>query len=208
MKLRDAFAADVAIDEFFEDCVPALFDARRDLFAAACETRLIVSVWLQDTDARYTAEFHPDGCRIEAGEMIDFPVATVVGKSADWETVKRQTLRIAAPLEERARGYRPPRKLTRAFLDDLERFDGKFNFELRDASLDDPVEIGIILNDYVLPPGAPELTIETDFEVGVELACGDLRPSQLDARVGLKGDVGLGLDVGGLILEHFPELEH
>lgn len=207
MELHEALAPDVGIETFYEECLPALFEERRELFASVCEVPLIISVYLEDIDLRYTAEFRPDGCRVEPGEMIDFPVATLVGSSTDWDVVKRQTLRIVTPLEERAEGYRPPRKVTRAFLDDLERFDGEFAFILSDNTLDEPVEIGVVLNDYTLPPGAPKLTIETRFEVGERLARGDLSPSQLDASVKLGGDVGLGIDVGGLLLEHFPELE-
>jgi hypothetical protein len=207
MKLEVALAPEVTPRQFFEQHLPDLFEARRELFAKASTTSVIVSVHLSDVDERYTVEFSAEGCRVERGEMIDFPVLTLVGTRGDWDVVKRQALRIAKPLEERAHAHRPPQKLTREFLDALERHDGEFVFELSGEEIDQPVEIAIILNDYALPAGAPKLRIGASFELGERLARAEIRPSQLDGEVSVRGDMGLGIDVGGLLLEHFPHLE-
>lgn len=207
MKLEKALAPQVGIDEFFQDHVPELFEARRELFAAASDTPVIVSVLLTDTGDRYTIEFRHDGCRVEKGEMIDFPVVTICGSTQDWQDVKRRTLRIAKPLEKRAHSYDPPRKLTRDFLKKLERHDGEFRFLVAGADRDEPIEMSLVLNDYDLPPGAPVITLSGSIETAEQLARGEIRPTDLDDKVRISGDVGLGLDVGGLLLEHFPELE-
>jgi hypothetical protein len=207
MELEDALAPGVDLDTFFVEHVPALFEARRELFASTYDTAIIVSVYLSDTDARYTAEFRPDGCTVEKGEMIDFPQATLVGSSDYWESVKRHILKIAEPLERRAKQTGQPSKVTREFLDELERFDGEFVFEIAAADLDTPVPFRLILNDYDAPKGAPSVKIQASFDIGEQLARGDIKPGDLDGLVRVRGDMSLGLEVGGLLLKHFPELE-
>jgi hypothetical protein len=208
MELEDALAPEVGLDTFFLEHVPALFEARRELFAAAFDTEVIVSVHLSDSGARYTGEFRADGCAVEAGEMIDFPVVTLVGSSEYWESVKRHVLEIAKPLERRAEKTRPPSKVTRKFLDELERFDGEFVFDIEADDLDEAIPFRLILNDYDAPEGAPALEIRASFEIGEQLARGEIRPGDLEGLVRVRGDMSLGLEVGGLLLKHFPELEN
>lgn len=207
MDLKEALAPDVDPEEFFVDKIPALFEARRELFASACDTAIIVSVHLMDTGERYTLEFSPEGCRVEKGEMIDFPVVTIAGSSQNWQEVKRHVLQVAEPLEKRAHKTEVPRKVTRDFLDKLERHDGEFVFDLSADDLDQPIPIKLILNDYEPPPGAPTLRVSASFDLGVRLARGDIKPSQVESEISVRGDMSLGLDVGGLILKEFPELE-
>lgn len=207
MKLDDALAPGVSPETFFLEYVPELFEARRDLFAEASTTAIIVSVHLTDTDERFTYEFRADGCTVEADEMIDFPVVTIAGSSEHWEQMKRHVLRVAKPLEARAHHTKPPHKLTRDFLDELERFDGEFQVKLTADDLDEAIPISLILNDYDVPGGAPKLRIQVSFETGEQLARDEIALADLDSRVRVGGDMGLGLEVGGLILKHFPELE-
>jgi hypothetical protein len=213
MKIEDALMPGVEPDAFFMECVPELFEARRELFAESCETEVIVSVHLTDLDARYTCEFSEDGCVVERGEMIDFPVATIVGQARHWEDFKRHVLSIVVTLEQRAHARRanpdkaPPSKLTREFLEHLERFDGVFACELSAEDLDDPIPVQVILNDYEAPDGAPTLRIGASFETGEQLARDEIRPADLESRVRVGGELSLGLEVGGLLLKHFPELE-
>jgi hypothetical protein len=207
MELRDALAPEVTLETFVLEHVPTLFEARRELFAAAYDTSIIISVHLSDTDERYTAHFRRDGCTVERGEMIDFPVVTLVGSSQYWDSVKRHVLKIAEPLERRAKNAKMRSKVTRKFLDELERFDGEFVFDIEADDLDTPVPFRLILNDYEAPGGAPALKIRASFEVGEQLARGEINPKDLEGLVRIRGDMSLGLEVGGLLLKHFPELE-
>ncbi|QDG54610.1 hypothetical protein FIV42_28845 [Persicimonas caeni] len=207
MNLEDALAPGVDTETFFLEHVPALFEARRELFASAYDTPVIVSVHLTDTDEKYTYEFRPDGCEVEADEMIDFPVVTVAGEAARWEDFKRHVLEVAKLAEKRANDTDVPRKVTREFLDEFERYDGEFVLDLSADDLDQPIVVHLILNDYEMPAGAPSLRIGATFEMGEELARGDVRPKDLENRVKIKGDLSLGLEVGGLLLKYFPELE-
>src|SRR5690554_4736331 len=131
MKIEDALEPGISTDTFFMECVPELFKARQQIFQQSSDTDVIVSVYFKDTDARYTCEFRADGCAVERDDMVDFPVATIVGEEADWEDFKRHMLAILLPLEQRANDYRERAastmsRLTPEFLAKLERFDGVF----------------------------------------------------------------------------------
>jgi|GEM_PF-2438146 len=212
MKIEDALEPGISTDTFFMECVPELFKARQQIFQQSSDTDVIVSVYFKDTDARYTCEFRADGCAVERDEMVDFPVATIVGEEADWEDFKRHMLAILLPLEQRANDYRERAastmsRLTPEFLAKLERFDGVFECKISAEDLDEPIEIALILNDYDAPDGAPRLRIGASFETGEALANGELFPTDLPDRVRVGGDLSLGLEVGGLLLKYFPELE-
>lgn len=207
MKLEDALAPGVELRTFFMEHVPALFEERQELFASAYATPVIISIHITDTADKYTFEFRPDGCTVEDDEMIDFPVATIAGTSDRWEDLKRHVVQVAKLADQRAHTTKVPRKVTRDFLDDFERYDGEFILELSADDLDEPITLRIILNDYEAPDGAPSLRIGASFEVGEELARGEIKPKDLESRLRVKGDVGFGLEVGGFILKHFPELE-
>lgn len=211
MKIEDALKPGISCDAFFMECVPELFAARQDLFRESSDTDVIVSVYLSDTDARYTCEFRADGCTVERDEMIDFPVATLVGEEADWENFKRHMLAILLPLEQRAHDYRDRAvnmsRLTPEFLEQLERFDGVFKCKISADDLDEPIELELILNDYDAPEGAARLRLGASFETVEAIARGEILPTDLQDRVRVGGELSLGLEVGGLLLKHFPELE-
>lgn len=212
MKIEDALKPGISADTFFMECVPELFQARQRMFQESSDADVIVSVYFRDTDARYTCEFRADGCTVEREEMVDFPVATIVGEEADWEDFKRHMLTILLPLEQRANDYRERAastmsRLTPEFLAELERFDGVFECKISAEDLNEPIEIALILNDYEAPDGAPRLRLGASFETGEALAVGELFPTDLPERVRVGGELSLGLEVGGLLLKYFPELE-
>lgn len=212
MKIEDALKPGISPDTFFMECVPALFEARQEIFRESSEADVIVSVYLRDIDARYTCEFRADGCTVEADEMIDFPIATAVGEAADWEDFKRHMLAIMVPLEQRADDYRERAgstmsRLTPEFLEKLERFDGVFECSISADDLDNPIKIDLVLNDYDAPDGVAHLRLGASFETGEAVARGEISPADLQDRVRVGGELGLGLEIGGLLLKHFPELE-
>ncbi|AWV88926.1 hypothetical protein [Bradymonas sediminis] len=212
MKIEDALKPEVSPYVFFTEYVPELFEARRELFCESSEVDVIVSVYFSDTDARYTCEFRADGCTVECDEMIDFPVATIIGNESDWEDFKRHMLEILVPLERRANDYRDRAaasmsRLTAEFLEQLERFDGVFECTLTAEGLDAPIEVELVLNDYDAPDGAARLRLGASFETGMALATGEIFPTDLPDRVRVGGELSLGLEIGGLLLKHFPELE-
>lgn len=213
MKIEDALKPGVTPAKFFVDYVPALFKARRELFAEVSDVDVIASVYMRDVDERYTCEFRADGCTVERDEMVDFPVATIVGDARDWEDFKRHLLGILVLLEQRAYSYRndpakpAPSRLTRDFVDKLERFDGVFSVQLSAEGLQKPIAIQLVLNDYEAGQDAPLMKLAVSFETMEQFARGAIDPKQLGRHVRVGGEVSLGLELGGLLLKYFPELE-
>lgn len=206
MKLEEALDADIDVKTFFSEIVAEVHESRLEIFSRGVDTPLIVCIGLEDLGERYTYEFRPDGIDVEHGEMIDFPVLTILGSSQNWPTVRKHLHEIAEIVQERASGRRPARRLTREFLDRFERFDGLIELQLTDDELDEPVELKVILNDYDAPASARHLVIRAPFSLGVDLARGDVHPSNLESHVRASGDMGLAFDLTGFLNKEFPEL--
>ncbi|MGM0555631.1 MAG: hypothetical protein ACQEVA_04545 [Myxococcota bacterium] len=206
MEFEEALAPDVDVETFFLEKVAEVHRSRLEVFSRGVDTPIIVCVALEDIDERYTFEFRPDGIDVEHGEMIDFPVVTIIGKSIYWDTVRDHLREIAEIVQDRASDKHPPRKLTRDFLDKFERFDGIIELQLADEDLDERVLLKIVLNDYDAPSGARHVTIRAPFSLGLELARGDVHPSNLEQHVSASGDMGLAFDLTGFLNKEFPEL--
>lgn len=205
MDIADALAPGVSPEEFFTEKLPALHAGQLDLFNQAFDTALIVCVRLTDTDEVYTVEFHSEGSRVEADEMIDFPVVTIEGLASHWEKAKAVFRELATTAKGRAQRDKPPRKIDREMLDDFERFDGVIDLDVHSGGEHIPTRI--ILNDYVAPAGARRLEVSVDEEVARGFLKGELSPSEAEAKLKVRGDLGLGVDLVGFTLERYPELE-
>jgi hypothetical protein len=206
MEFEEALGPDVDVETFFEENVAEVHRSRLEIFSRGVDTPIIVCVALDDLDERYTYEFRPDGIEVEHGEMIDFPVVTIIGEAKYWETVRDHLREIAEAVHARASDKHPPRKLTRDFLDKFERFDGVIELQLVDDDLDERVQLKVVLNDYDSPAGARHLTIRAPFSLGLELARGDVHPSNLEQHISASGDMGLAFDLTGFLNKEFPEL--
>lgn len=206
MKFEEALGPDVDLETFFLENVPAAHQARLETFARGVDTPLIVCVALEDTGERYTFEFRTDGIDVEEGEMIDFPTVTIIGQSTYWETVRDHLREMAVVIQDRAGDRHAPRKVDRDFLDKFERFDGVIELQLAADSEEERVPLRIVLNDYDAPPGARHLVIRAPFSLGLDLARGDVAPSDLDQHVSASGDMSLAFDLTGFLNKEFPQL--
>jgi hypothetical protein len=206
MKLEEALGQDVDAETFFLENVPEVHRSRLEIFSRGVDTAIIVCIALEDIDKRITFEFRTDGLDVEEGEMIDFPVLTIIGSSEYWDTVRAHLHDIAEIVQERASNGQPPRKLTRAFLDKFERFDGVIELQLSSDRIEERVPLKIVLNDYDPPPGARHLVIKAPFSLGLDLARGDVHPSNLEQHISATGDMSLAFDLTGFLNKEFPEL--
>lgn len=207
MDFAEAFGSDVTPRDFFVEKLPALHESRRDQFALYCETTLRISVKLEDLGEQYTVELMPDGARAREGDMIDFPVVTIEGTSEHWETVKEHAREIFEHLEGLLEKKPPRNKITRDFLDDLERYDAVVNVELDSEDFDDLFQARLILNDYEPPPGAREVTVRGSADLMWQVLEGEKSASEASNALELSDDLGLAFNLGGLIMNHFPELD-
>lgn len=207
MDFDDAFGSDVSPREFFEEKLRDLFESRLDRFDRLSDTPIRASVHLTDLDQRYSFEFDSEGLRSTEGEFIDFPVVTVEGSSEQWETVREHTRELLERIEARTRHRTPDNRITRRFLDELERHDGVFTLEIATEERDEPVVIQLILNDYQAPPRAREVEMSCSADLLYDVANGDRTPAEAARSASLSGDLSLAFDIGGLLMSHFPELD-
>ncbi len=207
MEFDDALADDVSPTEFFEETLPELFEARLDRFEQYSDIPILISIHLTDRDQRYSFEFNADGLRSTDGEFIDFPILTLEGTAEQWETVRRHTRELLGQLDERAAQHTPPNRITRDFLDDLERHDGVFELNIEANERDEPVSMRLVLNDYEAPPRAREVTLSTSSDVFYDVVEGRRSPAEAARNASLSGDMSLAFDIGGLLMSHFPELD-
>jgi hypothetical protein len=207
MEIADAFAGDVSPETFFLERLPELHEDRLELFEQYTETPVRFCIHLTDVDRRFSIELSDDGCRAIEGEFIDFPVVTLQGKRSDWEVV-RDHAETLFEKGRRALSERPPSdRITRDFLDDFERYDGKVDVELDVAAGREPVEMRLVLNDYEPVPDAPELRVELSVDLIARVLDGEIEPDEARESVGISKDVGFAFEMSGLLLNHFPELD-
>lgn len=191
----------MTVEEFFEEIIPKLHGERRD-FADFSDVDVIVSVYLADTDKRFTGEFRRDGtCTIEDDEMIDFPVITLIGYEKYWDVVKKHAIDLARTLDERKDELRSQYRLTRQFLDDFERYDGKIDITI--TGPDGEVEMSLVLNDYEPVDGAREFGFEIPLELIEAVATGEEDPGKAAKKLKIRGDYGFATVLGGFLLEQF-----
>lgn len=207
MDFDEAFGPEVTHEEFFLEKLPALHEDKLDLFATYCETTLRFCVRLEDIGQTFSVELAPDGARAIEGEFIDFPIVTLEGETGNWELVKEHARRLFQKGEEALKRRPPTRKITRSFLDDLERFDGVIHLGINGESIDNPVEVRAILNDYQAPPRAREVEVTLSVDLVDQVAEGEKGASEAADALSLSRDVTLAFDLGGLVMNHFPELE-
>lgn len=201
MDFSEAFAPSVSIDDFFHDIVPRLHRERAD-FGEFSEVDVIVSVYLADTDKRFTCAFRRDGsCEIEDDEMIDFPVITVIGYEKYWEIVKKRAIGLLEALDERKNELKSQYRLTQGFLDDFERYDGSIDITI--TGPDGEVEMTLVLNDYERVDGAKSFGFELPLELIEAVATGDEDPGKVAKRLKIKGDYGFATVLGGFLLDQF-----
>ena len=207
MDIADAFAGDVSPETFFLERLPNLHEDRLELFGRYSETTLRFCFRMTDTGRTYCLELTPDSARAIEGEFIEFPTVTLEGKEANWPVVRDHARRLFEKGKDALMNRPPPRKIGRDFVDDFERFDGIVDVAIDFPERDDPVEMRLILNDY--DPVADARCLEIGLSIDVLDGVLDGRVDADEARnaMSLSGDVGLAFDLGGMMLDHFPEID-
>jgi hypothetical protein len=205
MEIADAFGDEVTPGEFFLEYLPTLHEERLDLFDRYSDTTVRFCVRLTDRDEAFTVELRSDGADARRGEMIDFPMVTIEGSTEYWDTVKEYAEAAFKRLTAQLRENPPPHRIDRAFLDDLERYDGVVDIDL--SADGDAMRTRIILNDYDVPPGARSVTLNGSLDQVERVVSGEVHPTEATRSMQLSGDMSLAFDLGGLLLEHFPGLD-
>jgi hypothetical protein len=164
-------------------------------------------VRLTDIGETYTIELSETGARAIEGEMIDFPHLTLEATAGQWDLVMERAEQAVRRLEQQLREDPPDHRITEAFLRDLERHDAVLEVELTGGELAGSIEATFILNDYEAPPGASRVRLSGRADRIVDVLEGRRRPADVVRGMDVGGDYGLALELSGLVLEHFPQLD-
>lgn len=199
MLIREALAPDVSVRDFFTHWVPRLFEERRADFGRVSSVDIIVCFKFQDTGEVYSLELTKEGVTVEEDEMVDFPVATVLGWAKYWDLVKEHGLPLAEQLEARRDEVRDSVRLTEALHEDWEKFDLVLDVAIRG---EDAVEFSIVLNDYDPPDGARRFGFSLDLHTLEDVAAGRRDPIDVAKTLKITGDYAAAATFGGMILSH------
>ena len=204
MEWSDVLDPDLEPAELILERIPDLHRARIDQFRSFVDTALIFSLHFVDLDERYTLRLDVEDADGEAGEMIDFPQATIRGSRTHWERSIQWASRLVEPADEQIDRYQGRVTLTEDIKQKFERFDGLLKVQVMgfpDGSA--PIGFEVVLNDYDDPRGAPTAQLTVQWSVLDDLAHGRLDPVAAARQVQMRGDIGLALDLGGFFMNEF-----
>lgn len=204
MELDSAFGPNVSPREFFETVLERLYDTYKADVSDASEIDVIVSVYLEDVDERWTIlhERASQKLTIENDEMIDFPLVTIVGHARHWDAAKEGILPLAHALDARRDELRGQYRLTDNFRDDFERIDGAIEVVFTSES-EDPLSLEIVFNNYEWDAAFPRIRVEVPYRLLQDVTSGSLDPGKAVRGLKFSGDRGFALEVGGLLATHF-----
>jgi len=196
-------------EAFFERDVPDIHGELRPYFSALSDVPVRFHIDFRALDAAYTVELRSDGCRVEAGTMIDFPVVSLRTDVTEWKVIRRHTfelLEIGRELFEERVELEQVSTLDGGVLQRFESFDGIIDLALSFPELDRPLESELVLNDYE-PFGEPgRFELKLDVEALYRVARGEASPAEVVKGGQLRGDLSLAFNLGGFLLQEFPEL--
>lgn len=198
--IQDALAEGVSIKEIFETYVPRAHDMQKDMFSRVSEVPLIVSFWFEDNDERYTFEFSESGSQVEAGEMIDFPVVTIVLNHAQWGEVRPHLQGMLLKLQENKQ------KLEQRYVNDPIKARTLSAFESLHGTIHVHVEgikLKVILNDYVEEGGASSFDVSVTHALLEQVINGDVSPREMANKIKVKGKMSFALELAGFFSTHF-----
>ncbi len=194
--IEEALAEGVALEKIFKAYVPRAHELQKESFERASQVPLIVSFWFEDVDERYTFEFSSDGAEVEADEMIDFPVATIVLQKDQWSQLRPHLLTLLVKLQENRTELEERyvnKPITDRMLTAFESLRGTIRVNV------EGLELKVVLNDYVEESGAPEFTVELTHALLGQVASGDVSPRELANKVKIKGQMSFALELAGFL---------
>ena len=201
--LGEAFDPSVDLDEFMTTYVPKFHQARLEEFRRAVDTPVIVSFMASDTQQRWTFELDGQGCEVESGTMVDFPVATIFGQASDWPILRDDLLEVAQAMEQHRQKLSQRyvrRPLGAAAFEEFEAIQGQIRIHITGTSK--PIEVQIALGEYERVPGAKtfEFTLDKSLILGIVLGETDVRAAAKSLHI--TGSMSLAFELAGFASRH------
>ena len=198
--IRAAFVDGVTPKEFFTEHFKNIHNARLDEFAKLSKCPLIVSFLFEDTDERYTFELSSKGYKVEEGDMIDFPIITIVANESDLDDTRADLLEAALALyasEERLQKQYGRKPMTQDFKDAFESMLGTINVEVTGGNA--PIKFKIYLNDYDDAGTNNEFNIKVAKDIVLQMARGELDPGDAQGKFKVYGKMAFALELAGFL---------
>lgn len=196
--LKEAFGPDVTVRDFYMTQFPKIHAANLERFGQWTDQTLIVSAYLRDTDERYTLAFSPDGVEVEDEEMVDFPLITLAGNSANWSELKTFLGRLSVLMDQHADKLESQYKaqITPELMQKFERYEGTITIGVDGVEgVDGTLEFDVVLNDYEKVDGAPDFKVVVGAPQLEALLKGEVDPTSLKDAVKISGQMTLGLSL-------------
>ena len=198
--LAPFFEDDVTLDAFANDHLRTIHTSRIDRWRTFSKVPIILCLKLETGDV-FCAEFGHADVEIDDDEMIDFPVATVLGQSEQWNGVKALCRRYLDAFESRNAELTDVFTLTQSFLDAFERFDTVIDIRITDGDTQ-LLDFSVVLNNYDAPAHAPTFSISIDQALLDAVADGSMTPAAAAKAIKVGGSIKEAAEIGGLILKH------
>lgn len=201
---KKLFPVGITVDKVFTDVLPIIHEEQRGEFADYISgVDIVIAVRLTDARKMWTARFNADEIEIEDDELVDFPILTVEGTQKQWPALLPYLTDLLSTLESRRKELKPKKRFDSKLRAALERIDGIVDICITGDDPTDNLRFRLILNNYAEHDSFRRFSITIPRSVVFDVAEGRT-PIEAAARgLSVQGDVGLAVDLGGTILEHF-----
>lgn len=196
--------AGITVEKVFADVLPAVHDEQRDEYADYVEGMdIVIAVRLTDARKLWTVRFNADEIEIEDDELVDFPIVTIEGTQKQWPNLLPYLVEILTTLESRRKELKPKKRFDATLQAALERFDGVIDLCVTGDDPTDNLRFRLILNNYAEHTSFRRFSITIPRSVVFDVVEGRTPIESAARGLSVQGDVGLAVDLGGTILEHF-----
>lgn len=192
----------ISIRDMMAKAVPKIYAERAsDLTDYLDGVDIIVCLRLTDVGDVWTVRFNADEIEVENGELIDFPILTVEGTASQWEAMRADVVTLLETINSRQPTLKTKRKFDARFRAALEKLDGTIDLTIvTDAG---ELSFRLILNNYEAEAKFRNFKVAVSRDTIFDLVEGRITLESAASALKIKGDVGLAMDLGRLVVKHF-----
>ena len=196
--------AGITVDKVFTDVIPVIHEEQRAEFGDyIAGVDIVIAVRLTDARKMWTVRFNAEEIEIEDDELVDFPIMTVEGTQKQWPALLPYLADILSTLESRRSELKPSKRFDSKLRSALERIDGVIDICITGDDPTDNLRFRAILNNYEEHGSFRRFSITIPRSVVFDVAEGRTPIESAARGLSVQGDVGLAVDLGGTLLEHF-----
>lgn len=201
---KKLFPAGITVEKVFTSVVPTIHEEQRGEFADYIDgLDIVVAVRLTDARKLWTVRFNADEIEIEDDELVDFPILTIEGTQKQWPSLMPHLVTVLTTLDARRQELKPKKRFDSKLRSALERIDGVIDVCITGDDPTDNLRFRLILNNYEEHTSFRRFSITIPRSIVFDVVEGRTPIESAARGLTVQGDVGLAVDIGGTILEHF-----